>query len=165
MLTEELTKDQLSKKIDLYWMREALNLAHYAQTQDEVPVGAVLVYQDKIIGRGWNQSISTQDPSAHAEIVAIRQGAQYLNNYRLVESTLYVTLEPCVMCVGAIIHGRIKRLVFAAKDLKTGAAGSVFNLLQDPKHNHRVMVEGGLLAEESALLLQNFFKSKRKSRE
>lgn len=164
MLPEDISKNQLSNKMDLYWMREALNLAKKAEEQDEVPVGAVLVFKDQIIGQGWNQPISAIDPSAHAEIIAIRQAAAFLKNYRLNDTTLYVTLEPCVMCVGAMVHARIKRLVFGAADPKTGAAGSVFSLLPAPQHNHQVIVEGGLLAEESALLLQNFFKRKRQGK-
>ena len=146
---------------DQKWMHEALVLAEHAMTKEEVPVGAVLLLEDKIIGKGWNQPISNNDPSAHAEIVALRSAAKTINNYRLLNSTLYVTLEPCLMCVGAILHARIKRLVFGAYDPKTGAAGSVFNILDDTRHNHVVEVQGGVLEEESSELLQKFFKQRR----
>lgn len=146
---------------DQKWMHEALVLAEHAMTKEEVPVGAVLLLEDKIIGKGWNQPISNNDPSAHAEIVALRSAAKTINNYRLLNSTLYVTLEPCLMCVGAILHARIKRLVFGAYDPKTGAAGSVFNILTDTRHNHVVEVQGGVLEEESSELLQKFFKQRR----
>ena len=142
-------------------MHEALVLAEHAMTKEEVPVGAVLLLEDKIIGKGWNQPISNNDPSAHAEIVALRSAAKTINNYRLLNSTLYVTLEPCLMCVGAILHARIKRLVFGAYDPKTGAACSVFNILTDTRHNHVVEVQGGVLEEESSELLQKFFKQRR----
>lgn len=142
-------------------MQQALSLAEHAMSQDEVPVGAVLVVDDKVIGKGWNQPISNHDPSAHAEIMALRDAASTLGNYRLVNSTLYVTLEPCVMCVGAILHARVKKLVFGAFDPKTGAAGSVFDVLGDAMHNHRVEVQGGVLQEQSAELLQSFFRQRR----
>jgi len=142
-------------------MHEALSLAEHANNQKEVPVGAVVVQEDKIIGKGWNQPITNHDPSAHAEIMALRDAAKTLGNYRLVETTLYVTLEPCLMCVGAILHARVKRLVFGAADSKTGAAGSVFDVLEDERHNHRVEVQGGVLEKQSAELLQAFFRQRR----
>lgn len=145
---------------DTFWMQKAIELAKKAADHDEVPVGAVLVLDDEIIGEGWNQPISIQDPTAHAEIMALRKGATKLNNYRLLNSTLYVTLEPCVMCVGAMLHARIKRLVFGASDPKTGAVASVFQLL-DQKHNHQIQYEGGVLAKECGDLLKDFFKNKR----
>jgi tRNA(adenine34) deaminase len=151
----------LSKNTDTYWMSQALNLAREAEKMGEVPVGAVLVFENRIIGEGFNQTITSHDPSGHAEIVALRQGAKGLNNYRLLNTTLYVTLEPCAMCAGAMVHARIERLVFAAFDPKTGAAGSVFNLLQDNRLNHQVLIEGGVLAQECASLLQEFFKKRR----
>ena len=146
---------------DQKWMSEAISLAKYAAQQDEVPVGCVIVRENKIIGKGWNQSISSNDPSAHAEIVALRDAGKTINNYRLLDTTLYVTLEPCLMCVGAMIHARIKKLVFGAYDPKTGAAGSGFNLLEDTRHNHVVDVEGGVLEQECAELLQAFFQQRR----
>jgi len=146
---------------DHYWMQRAITLAKKANAQGEVPVGAVLVFNHEIIGEGWNQPISGRDPTAHAEVLALRTGAQYLNNYRLLNTTLYVTLEPCAMCAGALIHARVLRLVFGAFDPKTGAAGSVLNLLQDERLNHRVSCEGGVMAAVCAELLQNFFKKRR----
>ncbi|MEM7402013.1 MAG: tRNA adenosine(34) deaminase TadA [Pseudomonadota bacterium] len=147
---------------DRKWMHQAFALAKRARDQEEVPVGALVVLNNNIIGKGWNQSIMNNDPTAHAEIVALRDAAKTVGNYRLIDTTLYVTLEPCLMCVGAMLHARIKKLVFGAYDPKTGAAGSVFDLLTDPSHNHAVEVQGGLLEEESAKLLQNFFQARRK---
>jgi len=142
-------------------MQQALKLAAKARQQDEVPVGAVIVHNNQIIAEGWNQSLQSHDPSAHAEIQAMRAAGQTLNNYRLVNTTLYVTLEPCSMCVGAMIHARIERLVFGAFDEKTGAAGSAFELLQSPKHNHKINVSSGVLLAECRATLQEFFRYKR----
>lgn len=138
-------------------MRAAIRLAKRAATNQEVPVGAVVVYAGTISGAGWNQSIFQNDPCAHAEIVALRAAAKSMNNYRLLNTTLYVTLEPCAMCIGAMLHARIKRLVFGAYDPKTGAAGSVFNLLSDVSHNHSIEVEKGVLEQECGGLLRDFF--------
>src|SRR5438270_13532556 len=147
---------------DERFMRRALELAqHASDAHAEVPVGAVLVLDERIIGEGWNHNIGTHDPTAHAEIGALRDAGQRVGNYRLPGSTLYVTLEPCAMCAGAIVHARVARVVFAAADPKTGAAGSVFDTLVSPLHNHRVDVARGLLADESAKLLRAFFKSRR----
>lgn len=146
---------------DEHWMRQALALAIRAETQDEVPVGAVLVQDNKLLGEGWNQPIGRCDPTAHAEIMAIRAAAETVNNYRLAGTTLYVTLEPCAMCVGAIIHARISRLVFGAADPKTGAAGSVMTLISDEHFNHKVDVTGGVLAIECGDLLKRFFQKRR----
>ena len=147
---------------DERFMRRALQLAqHAADAHEEVPVGAVLVTNGEIVGEGWNQSISQHDPSAHAEICALREAGKRLHNYRLPAATLYVTLEPCVMCAGAIVHARVARVVYAADDPKTGAAGSVFDTLISDRHNHRVQVEKGLCATESAQLLRLFFKQRR----
>ena len=142
-------------------MRRALDLAERARSEGEVPVGAVLVMDDDCIGEGWNRSISTHDPTAHAEIEALRAAAARLENYRLPGATLYVTLEPCAMCAGAIILARIKRLVYAAADPRTGAAGSVFNILQSTELNHRVELVSGILEQEAATLLQTFFRERR----
>ncbi len=142
-------------------MQRAFELAQKAEENDEVPVGAVIVYQDKIIGEGWNQPISSNDPTAHAEIMALRDAGNRIGNYRLPETTMYVTLEPCAMCAGAIVHARIAKLVYATDDPKTGACGSVFNLLSTEKLNHKVEIEKGLLEDECRSLLQNFFKQKR----
>lgn len=148
---------------DEHWMRRALALAERAQREfDEIPVGAVLVGPDgALLGEGWNYNIASHDPSAHAEIMAMREGGRRLGNHRLVGCTLYVTLEPCAMCAMAMVHARIARVVYAASDPKTGAAGSVFDLLADPRHNHRVEVRGGLLAEEAGRGLTNYFRAKR----
>jgi len=148
---------------DERWMRHALVLADRAQHEDdEIPVGAVLVSADgEVLGEGWNRNIRESDPSAHAEIVALREAGRRLGNHRLTGTTLYVTLEPCAMCAMAMVHARIARLVFAARDPKTGAAGSVFNLLADPRHNHRVEVVSGVMAEEAGSRLSNYFRSKR----
>ena len=148
---------------DEHWMRHALSLAERAQREfDEIPVGAVLVGADgRLLGEGWNRNIAEHDPSAHAEIVALRQAGRALGNHRLVGSTLYVSLEPCAMCAMALVHARVARLVFAAADPKTGACGSVFDLVADPRHNHRVEVVGGVLAEEAGRRLSNYFRAKR----
>jgi tRNA(adenine34) deaminase len=148
---------------DTRWMRQALTLADRAEHQDdEIPVGALVVdAEGRVLGEGWNRNISEHDPSAHAEIMAMRQAGRALRNHRLVGCTLYVTLEPCAMCAMAMIHARIARLVYAATDPKTGAAGSVFDLLSDPRHNHRVEVVGGVMADEAGARLTNYFRRKR----
>jgi len=148
---------------DSRWMRQALALADRAEHQDgEIPVGALVVdAEGRVLGEGWNRNISEHDPSAHAEIMAMRQAGRALRNHRLVGCTLYVTLEPCAMCAMAMVHARIARLVYAAADPKTGAAGSVFDLIADPRHNHRVEVVGGLLAGEAGARLTNYFRRKR----
>ena len=143
-------------------MRRALELARHAgEMHDEVPVGAVLILDGKMIGEGWNRTISAHDPTAHAEIVALRASGQQQRNYRLPGSTLYVTLEPCAMCAMALVHARVARVVFATPDPKTGAAGSVFDMLISPQHNHRIAVEWGLAAEASADVLRDFFRERR----
>lgn len=143
-------------------MRRALQLAAHARdAEDEVPVGAVLVLDGDIVGLGWNRNITLHDPTAHAEIMALRAAGEKLANYRISGATLYVTLEPCAMCAMALVHARIGRVVYAATDPKTGAAGSVFDTLISDRHNHRIQVEGGLLAEESSRLLRDFFRSRR----
>ena len=148
---------------DHAWMQQALALADRAQHEDdEIPVGALLVGADgELLAEGWNRNISESDPSAHAEIVAMRKAGQALGNHRLLGSTLYVTLEPCAMCAMAMVHARVARVVYAATDPKTGACGSVFDLLADPRHNHRVQVQGGLLAEEAGARLTQYFRGKR----
>lgn len=146
---------------DQHWMRHALNLAEQAGREGEVPVGAVLVRDGKIIGEGWNQPIQNNDPSAHAEMQAMRAAGQAIGNYRLVDTTLYVTLEPCTMCAGAIIHARVGRVVFGAYDPKTGAAGSVFDVLNSDSYNHKVEINGGVLEQECAKLLSGFFRARR----
>ncbi|MES9903780.1 MAG: tRNA adenosine(34) deaminase TadA [Sedimenticola sp.] len=149
---------------DIRFMQHALLLAHRAEAEGEVPVGALVVRQGEIIGEGWNRPIGDHDPTAHAEITALRNAGERMENYRLPGSTLYVTLEPCPMCAGAIIHARIERVVYGAVDPKGGAAGSVFHLLpSDRRFNHHVEVTGGVLADECGDLLRAFFKSRRSS--
>lgn len=147
---------------DEHWMQHALTLAGHARdAEGEIPVGAVLVRDGEVIGEGWNRNITLHDPTAHAEIVAMRAAGAKLGNHRLIGTTLYVTLEPCAMCAMALIHARVARVVYAADDPKTGAAGSVFDTLISERHNHRVEVVGGLLAEESSQLLRDFFRQRR----
>ena len=142
-------------------MQRAVELAKKAEAQDEVPVGAVIVLDNQIIGEGWNQPISSDDPTAHAEIMALRDAGEKIGNYRLPNATIYVTLEPCTMCAGAIIHARLSRLVYAADDPKTGACGSIFNLLQTEELNHKVDIEKGVMEEECQSLIRSFFNQKR----
>ena len=144
-------------------MRHAFALADRAEREfGEVPVGAVLVSADgQVLGEGWNRNIIDHDPSAHAEIVAMRRAGVAIGNHRLVGCTLYVTLEPCAMCAMAMVHARVARVVYGASDPKTGAAGSVFDLLADPRHNHRVEVVGGVLGEQASAMLTNYFRAKR----
>ena len=148
---------------DHHWMRHALSLADRAEREDdEIPVGAVLVSAGgEILGEGWNRNITEHDPTAHAEIVAMRQAGRALGNHRLAGCTLYVTLEPCAMCAMAMVHARLARVVYGAADPKTGAAGSVFDLLADPRHNHRIEVAGGVLGDEAGQRLSNYFRRKR----
>ncbi|WP_250153627.1 tRNA adenosine(34) deaminase TadA [Cedecea lapagei] len=142
-------------------MRHALTLAQRAWDEGEVPVGAVLVHNNQVIGEGWNRPIGRHDPTAHAEIMALRQGGLVLQNYRLLDSTLYVTLEPCVMCAGAMVHSRIGHLVFGARDAKTGAIGSLMDVLGHPGMNHQVQVSEGVLATECSAMLSDFFRARR----
>ena len=146
---------------DEKWMRLALEAATAAGAEGEVPVGAVAVLAGELVARAWNRPIAAHDPSAHAEILALRQAAKLIGNYRLPGLTLYVTLEPCPMCVGAMIHARVARLVFGASDPKTGAVCSVWPLAEDTRHNHKMDVSGGVLAEDCGRLLREFFRAKR----
>lgn len=148
---------------DILFLQHALELAKYAQALDEVPIGAIIVKDDQIIGKGWNHLIGRCDPTSHAEIMALREAAQTIGNYRLIGCTLYTTLEPCAMCAGAIIHARIKRLVFGASDPKSGAAGSVLNIFKADGINHRVEVSSGILQKECGDLLTEFFRKKREN--
>ena len=143
------------------WMQHALKLAKKAEDAGEVPVGAVIVLNGELIAEGWNQPISSSDPTAHAEIMALRAAGQKLDNYRLLDAELYVTLEPCPMCVGAMLHARLKRVIYAATDPKTGALGGAYDLLNSVSHNHSFEVTGGVLAEQSRDLLQKFFRERR----
>jgi tRNA(adenine34) deaminase len=143
------------------YMRRALALAREAEAAGEVPVGAVIVRDGTIIAEGWNQPIRAHDPSAHAEMIALRTAGQALGTYRLTDTTLYVTLEPCVMCAGAMVHSRVRRLVFGATDPRAGAAGSIFNIVQHAALNHRLEVRGGVLAQECGTMLREFFFARR----
>ncbi|HTE43160.1 MAG TPA: tRNA adenosine(34) deaminase TadA [Steroidobacteraceae bacterium] len=147
--------------VDATFMTRAFELATQAAAAGEVPVGAVIVKDGVMIAEGFNRPISGHDPTAHAEIVAMRAAAQALGTYRLLDTTLYVTLEPCSMCAGAMVHARIRRLVYAATDPRAGAAGSVFNIVQSPALNHRVEVQGGIMAAECGAMLREFFVSRR----
>lgn len=149
---------------DLDYLRTAIAEAHAAEAAGEVPVGAVVVHNGKIIGRGQNRVLRDSDPSAHAEVVALREAGRHLGNYRIEDCTLYVTLEPCAMCAGAILHARIRRLVYAALDPKAGACGSVLAVMNHPQLNHRVEVAPGLLAEECGTLLTDFFRQRRRAK-
>ncbi|ESE41857.1 zinc-binding cmp dcmp deaminase [Shewanella decolorationis S12] len=151
-------------RVDEHWMRVAMTMAEKAEAAGEVPVGAVLVKDGQQIAAGYNLSISEHDPCAHAEIQCLRAAGQTIENYRLLDTTLYVTLEPCAMCAGAMVHSRIARVVFGAKDEKTGAAGTVLNLLQHPAFNHQVEVTSGVLAQECADQLSRFFKRRREEK-
>ncbi len=151
----------LSGTVDELYMRRALALAACAEAEGEVPVGAVLVAGGEVIAETWNRCITLSDPAGHAEVLALRAGGQALGNYRLPGATLYVTLEPCAMCAGAMVHARIARLVYGAADPKTGAAGSVFDLVRAPELNHRVEVTAGVLGDECGALLRAFFLARR----
>lgn len=156
---------KVRSEFDEKMMHHALELANKAEALGEIPVGAVLVDEDgNIIGEGWNLSIVQNDPTAHAEIIALRNGAKNIQNYRLLNSTLYVTLEPCTMCAGAILHSRIKRLVFGASDYKTGAVGSRFHFFDDYKMNHTLEITSGVLAEECSQKLSTFFQKRREEK-
>ncbi len=148
-------------KDDHYWMAQCLELARQAAKNNEVPVGALIVSEQTVIGTGWNRSIELHDPTAHAEIIALRDAGNQRHNYRLPDTTMYVTLEPCAMCAGAIIQARLSKLVYATSDPKTGACGSILNLLQTTALNHQVDIVKGIMHQDSRLLLQNFFKAKR----
>ncbi len=144
-----------------YWMNLALEQARYAQSIGEVPVGAVIVKDNELVAVGYNCSITSQDPSAHAEIVAIRNAAQKLANYRLIDCDLYVTLEPCIMCLGALLHSRINKLYYGASDPKTGALGGLVDLSKLYIVNHQILTQGGILTESCSVILKDFFRNKR----
>lgn len=146
---------------DEYWMQRALVLAERAATQNEVPVGAILVYSDSILSEGYNNSISENDPTAHAEMIALRRAGEKIGNYRLIDTTLYVTLEPCLMCAGAMMHARIKRLVYGANEPKTGAIISTTQVFDQVCMNHRIQYQNGILAEECGNIIQQFFRDRR----
>ena len=148
-------------KDEQFWMHHAMQLAKKAEQQGEIPVGAVIVANNELVAEGWNQCITTNDPTAHAEIVAIRAAGEKLQNYRIVDTTLYVTLEPCPMCVGAIVHARIAKVVFGASDHKTGAVHSAMNLLEHESHNHKVEQQSGVCQQDCSSQLSAFFKKRR----
>jgi len=156
-----MSKDSSQTTDDEYWMRRALDLAKHAEKEEEVPVGALLVLNGECIAEGWNKPITENDPSAHAEIITLRAAGQSLKNYRLIDTTLYVTLEPCVMCAGAIIHARVARVVFGAYDPKAGAAGSVFDVLNSDRLNHQPDICGGVMERTCAENIQTFFNQRR----
>ncbi|MFO7604088.1 MAG: tRNA adenosine(34) deaminase TadA [Gammaproteobacteria bacterium] len=165
MSMDSLNDEQLElAALDQFWMQHALVLAKRAESEGEVPVGAVLVKDDQIVGEGWNRPIGANDPTAHAEIMALRDAAARLHNYRLLNTTLYVTLEPCSMCAGAMVHARVRRVVYAATDPRAGAAGSVFNILKSEQLNHQLEVTSGVLAEEGSRLLSDFFQRRRQQK-
>ena len=159
-----MTDEETKKSNDIRWMKHALGYAETAASLGEIPVGAVLVKNNLLVAGGGNSPIKDNDPTAHAEITALRQGAKALNNYRLLNTTLYVTLEPCIMCMGAIIHARIQRLVIGATDPKSGAAFSIYNIGNDNLLNHSIQLQAGVLETECRDLLKDFFKSRRLSR-
>ncbi|RMG51997.1 MAG: tRNA adenosine(34) deaminase TadA [Acidobacteria bacterium] len=150
--------------LDEIWMRFALDEAEEARSLDEVPIGAVVVIGERIVGRGHNRVITDQDPTAHAEIVALRDAARTMRNYRLIDATVYVTIEPCAMCAGALVNARVKRLVYGAKDDKAGGVESVFRICTDDRLNHRLEVRSGVLEEECREMIQSFFREKRKEK-
>ena len=147
--------------IDEEWMQYALQLAKKSEERDEVPVGAIVIYKNEIVGECWNHPISSNNPTAHAEITALQDAGEKIGNYRLLDSTMYVTLEPCVMCAGALVHARIAKLVYAVDDQKTGACGGVFNMVQAEELNHNIEIKKGVLEKECQALIKNFFKEKR----
>jgi tRNA(adenine34) deaminase len=157
-----MTNDQRPAAVsDEFWMEEALRAAQRALEAGEVPVGAVVVHAGEIVGRGWNRNLTDSDPTAHAEVIALRQAGANLGNHRLGDCELFATIEPCAMCAGALVHARVKRLVYGADDPKAGAIHSVMEVLNHPKLNHQVEVRAGVLAGRSAELLQSFFRSRR----
>lgn len=159
-----MTDSRLQDAEDARYMREALELAREGGAAGEVPVGAVVVLQGEIVGRGYNQPVSSHDPTAHAEVVALRDAAARLGNYRLPGSTLYVTMEPCVMCAGAILHARIARVVYGAREYKTGAHGSIVDIFAESRLNHHCDIAGGVLADECAAAISGFFESRRQQK-
>ena len=156
-----MKKNALLAQDTAAWMREALNEAVKAEAAGEVPIGAVIVLDDVLIGRGHNAPIGLNDPTAHAEIQALREAAQRIGNYRLVNATLYVTIEPCLMCMGALLHARVRQIIYGCADEKFGAAGSLYDLSRDPRLNHNIEIITGVLEEECRALLQQFFRKRR----
>lgn len=153
--------DEMASSPDELWMEEALRAAQRALDAGEVPIGAIVVRDGRIVGRGWNRNITVSDPTAHAEIIALRDAGSTVGNHRLGDCELFVTIEPCAMCAGAMVHARIRRLVYGADDPKAGAVHSIMQVLDNPQLNHRVEVRGGVLAGRAAELLQSFFRNRR----
>ena len=158
---EELSNAEATKTSDELWMEEALRCAQRALEIGEVPVGAIVVCDGRIVGRGWNRNIADSDPSAHAEVIALRQAGANIGNHRLGDSELFATIEPCAMCAGAMVHARIKRLVYGSDDPKAGAVRSVIQVLNHPQLNHKIEVRSGVLAGRSTEILQTFFRDRR----
>lgn len=158
-----MNKKRKQTNNNIFFMQQALKCAQKAYCKDEVPVGAVIVKNNKIIAKGYNKNITLTDTTAHAEIIALRKACKKLKNYRLNDCSIYVTIEPCSMCTGALIHARIKNIYFGAKDIKTGACGSVFNIASSKKLNHNINVIGGLLEQDCAKIIRKFFKNKREN--
>ncbi len=157
-------KQKIWTNKDIFFMKQALKCAQKAYDKDEVPIGAVIIKNDKIIAKGYNKNITLTDTTAHAEIIALRRACKKLNNYRLNDCSIYVTIEPCSMCTGALVHARIKNIYFGAKDIKAGACGSLFNIANSNKLNHNINVAGGLLEQDCAKIIRKFFKNKRKNK-
>lgn len=157
----ECPKEWNQQQQDEFWMDYTQHVAAKAEAIGEVPVGAIVILDNRLIAEGWNQSISSHDPTAHAEVMALKKAGQVLNNYRLIDTTLYVSLEPCPMCAGAMVHARVKRVVFGAYDEKTGAAGSVFNLVDSSQLNHRLLISGGVNQLKCVNQIRQFFKKRR----
>jgi tRNA(adenine34) deaminase len=158
-----MLKDPVQTVIDENYMKEAIKEAIQALEEDEVPIGAVIVYKNKIIGKAHNQREKLHDPTAHAEMIALTQAASFLDNWRLKDTTMYVTIEPCIMCAGALVNARVKRLVYGAQDPKAGGCGSIFNVINDDRLNHKIEVLTGVLEKDCRLLMKEFFKKKRKT--
>jgi len=156
-------KEYSQQQQDEFWIEYAQQLAQKAEDIGEVPVGAIVVLDNELVSEGWNQSIQNNDPTAHAEIVALKNAGKAVGNYRLIDATLYVTLEPCAMCAGAMVHARVKRVVFGTYDAKTGAAGSVFNLVDSPELNHQLLITGGIRKQECGEQVSMFFKKRREA--
>jgi tRNA(adenine34) deaminase len=165
MNSKTISRDSTRVPDDLVWMQLALEEAHAAAEQGEVPVGALVISNHQIVGRAGNRNLRDHDPTAHAEVVALRQAAQKLGNHRLTGCVLYATIEPCAMCAGAIIHSRIARLVYGARDIKAGAAGSILEVINHPRLNHKLEVVSGVLEDRCSEILQDFFRRKREQRQ
>jgi tRNA(adenine34) deaminase len=156
-----MLKDPVQAVIDQNYMKEAIKEAFRALDEDEVPIGAIIVHKNRIIGKAHNQREKLHDPTAHAEMIALTQAASFLDNWRLKDTTMYVTIEPCIMCAGALVNARVKRLVYGAQDPKAGGCGSIFNVINDKRLNHKIEVTSGVMEKDCRLLMKEFFKKKR----